>query len=117
MRLPLLLLALALGPTACPPPGPPAPVPPDADAAPSPPAPPTPVQDAGVSKTCLDACDRLSTLCGAQHADCGGVLQMVQDHGTIRTSCGKALCPSLTCGDIAKAQTVAAVQALGLRCP
>lgn len=103
---------------ACPPPGPPAPVPPDADAAPAPPA----VVDADpvpsdASTSCKAACAQLTTLCGPQHADCVVVLQMVNDHSTIRIPCGHALCPSLTCDDIASATTAAAERALGIKCP
>jgi hypothetical protein len=102
----------------CPPPGPPAPVPPDADAAPAPvvDAAPAPAQDASPDPTCQGACDRLSTLCGPQRADCAAVLRTVTDRAIIREPCGKTLCPALTCADIAKASTISAVQALGVKC-
>lgn len=98
----------------CPTPLPPAPVPPDSsDAAPLP-----PMGDAAPTVPCEAACGWLREVgCPeGRPSDCVTVLAHMEHDRVKRRPCDAALCPALTCMDVAQVRSPADARALGIPC-
>lgn len=71
--------------------------------------------DGSVALTCTGACANLAQLnCpeALQSLDCAATFQMAQDQKLVREASGQPM----TCADVARATSVAAVRALGVSC-